>query len=195
MADLFSEPFEEDRKPPAAPSAPQRRIVTVSELTAAIRGLLETGFGDIWVDGEISNCRVWNTGHLYFTLKDGGAQIKAVMFRSAVRYLKFKPEDGLPGHRARPARRLRTQGGVPVRLRASRAARAGRAAARLRAAEEEAAGRRAVRSGAQAAAAGAAAQDRHRDVARGRGPPRHHQGAAAPPSQRASRDPAGARAG
>ena len=95
MADLFSEPFEEDRKPPAAPPAPQRRIVSVSELTAAIRGLLETSFGDIWVDGEISNCRLWNTGHLYFTLKDGGSQIKAVMFRSAVRYLKFKPEDGL----------------------------------------------------------------------------------------------------
>jgi exodeoxyribonuclease VII large subunit len=95
MADLFSEPFEEDRKPPAAPPAAQRRIVSVSELTAAIRGLLETSFGDIWVDGEISNCRLWNTGHLYFTLKDGGSQIKAVMFRSAVRYLKFKPDDGL----------------------------------------------------------------------------------------------------
>ena len=67
----------------------------MSELTAAIRGLLETSFGDVWVEGEISNCRVWNTGHVYFTLKDGDAQIKAVMFRSAVRYLKFKPEDGL----------------------------------------------------------------------------------------------------
>jgi len=94
MSDLFSLPFEEDRKP-APPAPPQRRVVTVSELTNAIRDLLETGFGDIWVEGEISNCRLWNTGHLYFTLKDGGAQIKGVMFRSAVRYLKFKPEDGL----------------------------------------------------------------------------------------------------
>src|SRR3954471_4174437 len=94
MSDLFSLPFEEDRKP-AAPAPPQRRVVTVSELTNAIRDLLETGFGDIWVEGEISNCRLWNTGHLYFSLKDSGAQIKAVMFRSAVRYLKFKPEDGL----------------------------------------------------------------------------------------------------
>src|SRR3954449_5659146 len=94
MSDLFSLPFEEDRKP-APPAPPQRRVVTVSELTNAIRDLLETGFGDIWVEGEISNCRLWNTGHLYFTLKDVGAQIKAVMFRSAVRYLKFKPEDGL----------------------------------------------------------------------------------------------------
>jgi exodeoxyribonuclease VII large subunit len=93
MSDLFSLPFENERKPKTAP--PPRRVVTVSELTAAIRDLLETGFGDVWVEGEISNCRLWNTGHLYFTLKDGSAQIKAVMFRSAVRYLKFKPEDGL----------------------------------------------------------------------------------------------------
>src|SRR6185503_11502240 len=95
MSDLFSLPFEEDRKTPAVPAAPQRRVLTVSELTATIRGLLETSFGDVWVEGEISNCRPWNTGHVYFTLKDGGAQIKAVMFRSAVRYLRFKPEDGL----------------------------------------------------------------------------------------------------
>jgi len=92
MTDLFSQPFEEDRQTPAPL---ERRVVTVSQLTASIRGLLESGFGDLWVEGEISNCRLWNTGHLYFTLKDGGAQIKAVMYRSAVRYLKFKAEDGL----------------------------------------------------------------------------------------------------
>jgi exodeoxyribonuclease VII large subunit len=50
---------------------------------------------DIWVEGELSNCKLWNTGHLYFTLKDDRAQIKAIMYRSAVRYLKFKAEDGL----------------------------------------------------------------------------------------------------
>ena len=93
-SDLFSLPFEDDRRRPAQPPPPERRVLTVTELTAAIRGLLETSFGDVWVEGEISNCRVWNTGHMYFTLKDGGAQIKAVMFRSAVRYLKFKVEDG-----------------------------------------------------------------------------------------------------
>jgi len=92
MDDLFSLPFEEDREPAAA--APSRRVFTVSELTAAIRTLLESGFGDLWVEGEISNCRVWNTGHMYFTLKDGGAQLKAIMFRGAVRNLKFKAEDG-----------------------------------------------------------------------------------------------------
>jgi len=92
MSDLFSQPFEDDRQPP---SPLDRRVITVSELTASIRGILESGFGDLWVEGEISNCRLWNTGHLYFTLKDGGAQIKAVMYRSAVRYLKFTAEDGL----------------------------------------------------------------------------------------------------
>ena len=95
MADLFSQPFEDDDAPVRAPDPPQRRIFSVAELTAAVRGLLEKSFGDLWVEGEISNCRVWNTGHVYFTLKDGDAQIKAVMFRSQVRYLKFKPEDGL----------------------------------------------------------------------------------------------------
>jgi exodeoxyribonuclease VII large subunit len=98
MSDLFSQPFEEDSPSDDGidrAAAPKRRIVTVSELTAAIRGALESGFGDLWVEGEISNCRLWNTGHLYFTLKDGDAQIKVVMFRSAARYLKFKAEDGL----------------------------------------------------------------------------------------------------
>ena len=91
MSDLFSQPFEEEGPRRAAP---ERRIFSVSELTASIRGLLESSFGDVWVEGEVSNCRLWNTGHLYFTLKDGSAQIKAVMFRSAVRYLTFKAEDG-----------------------------------------------------------------------------------------------------
>src|SRR3954454_3152459 len=95
MSDLFSLPFEEDASRPGAPVKRERRVFSVSELTAAIRGVLETGFGEIWVEGELSNCRTWNTGHVYFTLKDGDAQVKAVMFRSAVRYLKFKPEDGM----------------------------------------------------------------------------------------------------
>jgi exodeoxyribonuclease VII large subunit len=99
MSDLFSIPFEDPDDPGPgdgqAPEPVRRRIVTVTELTRELRALIESGFGDVWVEGEISNCRVWNTGHLYFTLKDGGAQIKAVMFRSAYRYLRFKPEDGL----------------------------------------------------------------------------------------------------
>jgi exodeoxyribonuclease VII large subunit len=97
VANLFDTPFEEDDGIDAAPAprAPQRKIYTVTELTSGIRAALETTFGEIWVEGEISNCKVWNSGHMYFTLKDGGAQIKGVMFRTSLRYLRFKPADGL----------------------------------------------------------------------------------------------------
>jgi exodeoxyribonuclease VII large subunit len=67
----------------------------VSELSARLRGVLEDEFAEVWVRGEISGGRMWNSGHYYFTLKDAAAQIKAVVFRSALRYLKFKPQDGL----------------------------------------------------------------------------------------------------
>jgi exodeoxyribonuclease VII large subunit len=99
MPDLFDVPFEEpsgaNPSRDSVPPRPRRRIITVSQLTSMIRALLEEQVGEVWVEGEISNCRVWNTGHMYFTLKDGDAQVRAVMFRTALRYLRFKPEDGL----------------------------------------------------------------------------------------------------
>ena len=98
MATLFDQPFEDDEPIEPAVSAPrplERKIYSVSDLTSGIRGLLEQAFGEIWVEGEISNCKIWNSGHMYFTLKDGGAQIKGVMFRTSLRYLRFKPTDGL----------------------------------------------------------------------------------------------------
>jgi exodeoxyribonuclease VII large subunit len=104
VSDLFDLPFEEPgpEPEPDAPAAPDRtaapisrRVFTVSELTGRIRELLETTFLEVWVEGEISNSRQWTTGHLYFTLKDEGAQLKAIMFRTALRYLRFTPEDGL----------------------------------------------------------------------------------------------------
>ena len=93
----FEEPGPEDRGPEgSAPlEAPVRRVYSVSQLTERIRALLEERFFEIWVEGEISNCFVAKTGHVYFTLKDAGAQVKAVMFRSDVRYLRFKIKDGL----------------------------------------------------------------------------------------------------
>src|SRR5947207_3508452 len=99
MSDLFDLPFEED-EPPAEPEpmptpVAARRIVSVTDLTIKIRDRLEHDFFEVWVEGELSNCRVWNTGHLYFTLKDATSQIRGFMFRSALRYLKFKPTDGL----------------------------------------------------------------------------------------------------
>src|SRR6188474_703580 len=98
--DLFGAPEPEQEPEPARASAPsarerQRTVLTVSDLTANIRGILENAYSEVWIEAEISNCRLWNTGHLYFTLKDPASQIKAVMFRSDVRTLKFKPEDGL----------------------------------------------------------------------------------------------------
>ena len=111
MNSLFDLPFEEppsgeaspspeaadtSRQPARSAAAPaSTRVLTVSELTLRIRTLLEERFYEVWVEGELSNCRVWNTGHMYFTLKDANAQVKGVMFRSALRTLRFKPQDGL----------------------------------------------------------------------------------------------------
>ena len=97
MSDLFDLPFEDDEPAAADEATPvaSRRVLTVTELTVRVRDLLEAEFVEIWVEGELSNCRLWNTGHVYFTLKDASAQIRGVIFRSALRYLKFKPADGL----------------------------------------------------------------------------------------------------
>ena len=75
--------------------APERKVWSVSELTARIRDLLAVEFPDIWVEGEISNCHASQSGHLYFTLKDARAQVRCVCFRNQFRLLKFRPEDGL----------------------------------------------------------------------------------------------------
>ena len=74
---------------------PERRIYTVGELNAAIRKALEPEFRDIWVSGEISGLKLAASGHYYFTLKERESQVKCVAFRSAHRYWKFKPQDGL----------------------------------------------------------------------------------------------------
>jgi exodeoxyribonuclease VII large subunit len=75
--------------------APRRRIFSVSELNAAIRAVLDEEFQDIWVTGEISGLKLAASGHYYFTLKERDAQVRCVSFRSAHRYWKFKPQDGL----------------------------------------------------------------------------------------------------
>lgn len=75
--------------------APERRIWKVSEITECIGELLEHAFRDVWIEGEVSNFRPAQSGHLYFTLKDAGAQIRCVCFRDQARTLKFRPEDGL----------------------------------------------------------------------------------------------------
>ena len=74
---------------------PERRVWTVRDLVAAVRSHIEREYSDAWVEGEISNFRAPDSGHLYFTLKDGNAQIRVVMFRSAARLLRFRPADGM----------------------------------------------------------------------------------------------------
>ena len=74
---------------------PQRQVWKVGALMGALRTSLERDYGDVWVEGEVSNYRPAESGHLYFTLKDGEAQLKAVMFRSQARLLKFRPEHGM----------------------------------------------------------------------------------------------------
>jgi exodeoxyribonuclease VII large subunit len=74
---------------------PERRVWRVRDLVASVRTHLEREYSDAWVEGEISNFRAPESGHFYFTLKDGDAQIRVVMFRSSARLLRFRPADGL----------------------------------------------------------------------------------------------------
>jgi exodeoxyribonuclease VII large subunit len=74
---------------------PERRVWSVSELTARIRDLLAKNFLDIWVEGEVSNCREAQSGHIYCTLKDDRSQVRCIFFKNQLRTMKFRPEDGL----------------------------------------------------------------------------------------------------
>lgn len=71
------------------------QTISVSELTAQIKNIIEGKFDSIWVSGEISNFKHHYSGHMYFTLKDDSAEIKAVMFKGFNQYLRFRPEDGM----------------------------------------------------------------------------------------------------
>ena len=72
-----------------------RRIWPVRELVACVREFIEQEYGDIWVEGEISNFRPAPSGHIYFTLKDADTQLSIVLFRRQASLLRFRPEDGL----------------------------------------------------------------------------------------------------
>ena len=73
----------------------EKTILTVSRLTALLRGVLEETFEQVWVQGELSNLSIPSSGHLYFTLKDAGAQLRCVMFKGSAKNLKFRPDDGM----------------------------------------------------------------------------------------------------
>ncbi|WP_395683679.1 exodeoxyribonuclease VII large subunit [Dokdonella sp.] len=80
---------------PLASSAAPREVYTPSSLTRFVRDLLEDTLPLIWVEGEISNFSRPASGHLYFTLKDGGAQVRCAMFKPRSTWLRFKPADGM----------------------------------------------------------------------------------------------------
>ena len=75
--------------------AGERRIWSVRSLVADLRQRIELGYADLWVEGEISSCRPASSGHIYFTLKDGEAQLPVVLFRRQAQLLRFRPADGL----------------------------------------------------------------------------------------------------
>jgi exodeoxyribonuclease VII large subunit len=88
-------PGRSEPAPAAGHPRPERVVLTVSELNALARDLLETAFPVVWVEGEISNLKRYPSGHVYFTLKDTTAQVSAVLFRGQAAGLRFRPEDGL----------------------------------------------------------------------------------------------------
>ncbi len=93
---LFTEPEPDVPEPPTpAEALPERKLWSVAELVSTLRGRVERDYADVWVEGEISNCRPAPSGHLYFTLKDGDAQLPVVLFRRQATLLRFRPEDGM----------------------------------------------------------------------------------------------------
>ncbi|HTJ29848.1 MAG TPA: exodeoxyribonuclease VII large subunit [Acidobacteriaceae bacterium] len=93
--EALDEPRTEKAEEERQPRRRVRRTWQVHELVTEARELIESEFGDIWVEGEISNLRPASSGHLYFTLKDAEAQLPVVLFRRQAMLLRFRPEDGL----------------------------------------------------------------------------------------------------
>ncbi|HZF02914.1 MAG TPA: exodeoxyribonuclease VII large subunit [Patescibacteria group bacterium] len=80
---------------PTSGRTSERAVWSVSELSRRLAATLDERFPTVWVEGEISNFKVYGSGHAYFTLKDEGAQLRAVLFRNRVRRIRFEPADGL----------------------------------------------------------------------------------------------------
>ncbi|HEY5626318.1 MAG TPA: exodeoxyribonuclease VII large subunit [Nitrospira sp.] len=80
---------------PQPDAASHRHILTVSQLTRLVRTSIESEFSELWLEGEISNLRTPGSGHIYCTLKDESSQIRAVLFRSSARQVRFALQEGL----------------------------------------------------------------------------------------------------
>src|SRR5262249_28223456 len=78
-----------------APAAPQPAVISVADLNRMARTVLERQLPLMWVAGELSNCKRYESGHCYFTLKDANAQVDCVMFRMKAQLLGWVPQDGM----------------------------------------------------------------------------------------------------
>jgi exodeoxyribonuclease VII large subunit len=76
------------------PTEQTRKVLSVTELTWQIKRLIEQQVGEIWVTGEVTNLRLQNSGHSYFTLKDAGAQLSCVLFRGGAQVDRSLLQDG-----------------------------------------------------------------------------------------------------
>jgi len=95
FGELFSaEPARPRSQAAAPPPAPARKVLSVGELTADIKRLLEKSVGSVWVSGEITNLRAQSSGHVYFTLKDVAAQLSCVLFRGTAAAQRSLLADG-----------------------------------------------------------------------------------------------------
>ena len=108
LAGLWLEPTRKRASEPAPPQSQEPRTTSLEPAVAptfapwSVRNLVndlrqhvESAYADLWVEGEVSNCRAASSGHIYFTLKDGEAQLPVVLFRRQAQLLGFQPQDGL----------------------------------------------------------------------------------------------------
>src|SRR4051794_9917393 len=98
FGELFAEQTISGSQPtpstPVQAPKPARKILSVTELTAQIRRVLEGQIGEVWVTGEITNLRAQSSGHIYFTLKDANAQLSCVLFRGELLVDRALLQDG-----------------------------------------------------------------------------------------------------
>ena len=181
---------------PAPPRPAARRAWTVSQLTDRIQGVLETEFLDVWVEGEVSNLRLMpSSGHWYFSLKDEKAQIRAVVWKSDARYLKFQPKDGMKVVARGAVRLYPPRGEYQLSVQVIEPLGKGSLQQAFEELKEKLDKEGLFAPGAQAPAAHAAPAHRHRHLAHGRRAARHPARArgAATRTWRCSSIPAGCR--
>ena len=134
---------------------------------------MEERFPAVWVEGEVSNFKVYGSGHAYFTLKDEGAQLRCVLFRTRARRVRFEPKDGLSVMAFGAVEVYAQRGEYQLVVELLEPRGLGALQLAFEQLKERLAGRRPLRRAPQAAAAPLSPQDRHRDLAQRRGAARH----------------------